>query len=209
MPNEYLAEQIRFVLELDKLKSIARKSYLADGARRENAAEHSWHAAVMALVLADMGPPDLDRCRVVRMLLLHDIVEIDAGDTDVHDRTAMASKTRREETAAERLFGLLPEDQGRELLELWREFEEGLTPEARFATSVDRVMPLLLSYQNRGKRWREDQIDRQQVSRVFEPLQENAPELWDLSRAIIQQCVDRGYLRDDRDVPRTHNERPG
>lgn len=194
MDHDRLHRQIEFIIELDRLKSVYRKSYLVDGSRRENSAEHSWHVATMALVLDNAAPENVDLLRVVRMLLLHDIVEIDAGDTDIHDLQANVDKAEREQRAADRLFALLPADQAVTLRAAWQEFEQGVTAEARFANAVDRLMPLLQSWRNQGKRWKEDGITREQVLRVFQPLSEGAPGLWQLAQSLIDQCVDRGYL---------------
>jgi putative hydrolase of HD superfamily len=148
-----LEQQLGFILEVDKLKSVLRQTRLVDGSRRENDAEHSWEVAMMAVVLAEHAGAPIDLARVVRMLLIHDIVEIDAGDTFIYDEGARKTQVEREEQAAERLFGLLPDDQAVELRELWAEFEDLKTAESRFATAMDRLQPLLHNYHSGGAIW--------------------------------------------------------
>src|SRR5436309_14613445 len=143
MDNDRFERQIRFILEIDKLKGILRRTYLLNVDRAENTAEHSWHLAIMAILLAEHANEPVDVARVVKMVLIHDIVEIDAGDTYCYDTEAALNKAERERAAADRIFGILPEDQSRELRELWDEFEEGRTPEARFALALDRFIPQL------------------------------------------------------------------
>lgn len=136
-----LRRQLDFILEIDKAKAVLRRSRLLDGSRRENDAEHAWHLAVMALVLAEYANEPIDLSRVVKMLLVHDIVEIDAGDTFIYDDSDPAAKAERERQAAHRIFGLLPADQQQELLALWEEFEARRTADARFAAALDRLQP--------------------------------------------------------------------
>src|SRR6187431_548558 len=144
-PTERLEKQFRFLREIDRLKSIERQNILADASRRENSAEHSWHLAVLALCLAEhAAAPGIDLFKVIRMLLIHDIVEIDAGDAFLHDAAALAAQAKKEDAAAERIFGLLPPDQRDGFLALWREFESGMSEEALLARALDRVQPALL-----------------------------------------------------------------
>jgi putative hydrolase of HD superfamily len=195
MVEERLARQIEFVVEIDKLRTIYRRSYLAsDKGRRENSAEHSWYVTITAMLLAEYCPVEIDRFRVLKMLLVHDIVEIDAGDTGVYDSVGALDKEERENRAAERIFGLLPPEQARELHELWTEFEERITPEAKFARAVDRFMPLLLNYCTQGKTWHKDGITHKQVMAVNRIVQDGSPELWQFVLAMIDECVTRGYL---------------
>lgn len=149
-----LTQQISFILEIDQLKQIYRQNLILDGSRRENDAEHSWHLAMMAVVLQEYASEPVDLSRVLQMVLLHDIVEIDAGDTFCYDVQAGLDKHEREQKAAKRIFGLLPSDQGEELKNLWLEFEAGESPEARFAAVLDRLQPFLNNYHTEGGTWR-------------------------------------------------------
>src|SRR5438874_2362757 len=153
LENERFERQIRFILEIDKLKTILRRTYLIHADRAENTAEHSWHLAIMAILLAEHANEPVDVARVVKMVLVHDIVEIDAGDTYFYDPLGAADKAEREHTAADRLFGILPPDQSLELRTLWEEFEAGTTADARFALALDRFMPQLHNYYTKGRSW--------------------------------------------------------
>ena len=193
---ERLEQQIAFVRELDKLKRVQRQTWLTDKSRKENTAEHSWHIAVMALVLAEYAPgDDLDIGRVMQMLLIHDIVEIDAGDTFCYDPDAVARQADHEKEAAERLFGLLPPDQAAHFRSLWEEFEDRQTPEARLAHSLDRLQPILNNYYTDGKSWRANGITRRQVRDRNRILAEGAPPLWDYIEDLLQRAVERGFLK--------------
>ncbi|HEX5324571.1 MAG TPA: HD domain-containing protein, partial [Capsulimonadaceae bacterium] len=145
MDNERLSQQIAFIIETDKLKDILRRTYIMSGDRLENSAEHSWQLALMATLLAEHSNEPIDVAHVVKMVLVHDLVEIDAGDTYCYDVVAEQDKVEREERAADRIFGLLPADQGKQIRLLWEEFEARETPEARFAAAIDRLMPMLLN----------------------------------------------------------------
>ena len=164
MSQSRLEQQLNFISEIDKLKTVLRQTTLLDDSRRENSAEHSWHVALMAFVLAEHADVDgLDIFRIVRMLLIHDIVEVDAGDTFCYDLDGMAEKAKKERQAAERIFGLLPADQADELRGLWQEFEARETPEARFANALDRLQPVMHNLQTGGNAWRRHGITREQV----------------------------------------------
>ncbi len=194
MPNR-LAKQIKFIIEIDKLKNILRQTLLTDESRRENSAEHSWHLAMMAILLAEYAPsPDIDLLRVIKMLLIHDLVEIDAGDTFCYDAQANQDKSAREVEAATRLFGMLPEAQGIELRAIWQEFEAQQTTEAQFATALDRLQPLLHNQQTRGGTWRIHGISREQVLRRMHPVKDGAPELWTVVEQVIEDAIVAGYL---------------
>jgi putative hydrolases of HD superfamily len=190
-----LDEQIRFLLETDRLKQVLRQTYLLHEDRHENSAEHSWQLAVMVMVLAEHAPPDIDRFKVVRMLLLHDLVEIDAGDTYCYDHEAMQDKLEREGAAASRIFGLLPGDQGNEFSVLWHEFEERSTPEAKFAAALDRMMPILHNYYTQGKSWLEHGITARQVLERNRHMAEGAPKLWEFIERLVQDAEAKGFLR--------------
>ncbi|MEE8121516.1 MAG: HD domain-containing protein [Anaerolineales bacterium] len=194
MDKERFDQQIRFILEIDKLKSVIRQSYLLAGARQENSAEHSWHVALMAMLLAEYAEQPVDSLRIIKMLLIHDVIEIDAGDTYCYDETGTLNQSNRENVAAERLFGLLPEDQGVELRELWKEFEARTTPEAQYAATIDRLMPLLHNYHTEGRSWREHGIKKDQVSARNEAMKDGSPALWEFAMSLIDNAVDREYL---------------
>jgi putative hydrolase of HD superfamily len=194
MNSTRLAQQIQFIVEIDKLKQIIRRSYLIGGERLENSAEHSWHIAVMAMLLAEYAPAPVDLLRVIKMLLVHDIVEIDAGDTYVYDQASLVSQAERERQAAERLFGLLPEDQAREFDQLRLEFEARQTPEAKFARAMDRLMPLLHNYHSQGKSWQENGIKQAQVLALTGIVADGSDELWQFARSLIEDAVGKGYL---------------
>jgi putative hydrolase of HD superfamily len=190
-----LAQQIQFIVEIDKLKRVLRQTLLMDESRRENSAEHSWHLAMMAILLAEYAPSStVDVLHVIKMLLVHDLVEIDAGDTFCYDLQGNQNKEVREAEAATRLFGLLPEEQGAELRALWEEFEAQETVAAQFATALDRLQPLLHNQQTRGGTWRIHGISRDQVLRRMHPVKEGAPALWPLVEQIIEDSVVAGYL---------------
>jgi putative hydrolase of HD superfamily len=194
MADERLEQQIRFILEIDALKGVLRRSYLLAGDRPENSAEHSWHVAVMAVLLAEHANERVDTSRVVRMLLVHDLVEVDAGDTYVYDSAGVEAKAEREARAATRLFGMLPEDQGRELRALWDEFEEGRTADARFATALDRLMPVLHNVHTAGRSWREHGITADRVIARNAAISRGSRKLWEYARALIDGAVAAGDL---------------
>ncbi|MBN3871085.1 MAG: HD domain-containing protein [Nostoc sp.] len=192
-----LTQQIQFIIEIDRLKQVMRQTLLTDGSRRENSAEHSWHLAVMAIALAEYAPEGVDIFHAIKMLLIHDLVEIDAGDTFCYDVQGNESKAEREAQAALRLFGLLPADQGRELRLLWDEFEAGETPTAKFAVALDRIQPLLQNQQNGGGTLHIHSIRRDQVMKRLAPVETGAPELWPFVLQVIDGFVAAGYLKDD------------
>lgn len=192
--NSRLDRQLQFVLELDKLKSILRQSLLCDGSRRENDAEHSWHLATMAVLLVEYATGQVDLTRVLKMLLIHDIVEIDAGDTYAYDPAANATRVAREEAAAGRIFGLLPCEQAVEFRQLWEEFETGETAEARYANALDRLQPLILNFQSEGRSWREHGVSGAAVLKRMQPIKGGTPELWIVVEQIVEEARRRGYL---------------
>ncbi|MFO7875063.1 MAG: HD domain-containing protein [Desulfovermiculus sp.] len=197
--NKRLDSQLQFILEIDKLKEVYRRSYLVNSQRRENSSEHSWHVAVIAMLMAEYGNEETDICRVLCMLLIHDLVEIDAGDTYCYDDQGALDKAAREKEAAHRLFGFLPSDQSLWIRNLWEEFEANTTPEARFANAVDRFMPLLHNFFTQGKSWLENGITQDQVKARMAKVHEGSTILWEYSQKIIEDAVDRGYLRPNND----------
>ena len=186
--------QLAFVLELDKAKTVVRQNQLADGSRRENDAEHMWHLALMAIVLAEHAGEAIDVGRVVGMLLVHDVVEIDAGDVFVYDDAARAGKHAAEEAAADRIYALLPADQALALRSLWEEFEAGTSPEARFAAALDRLQPLLLNTASGGEAWRRHGVTADRVFARNALIGEAAPALWEAARARLDRAVADGTL---------------
>jgi putative hydrolases of HD superfamily len=197
MDPDSLERSLGFLREADKLKSVLRRSRLTfDPARRENDAEHSWHLALMAVVFFDgIAPPGIDRLRVLQMILVHDLVEIDAGDTFLYDDAHAATQEDRERRAADRLFGMLPAEQGAALRASWEEFEARETPEARFARALDRVQPILQNVYTEGLSWREHGVTARQVRERNGPLvRDAAPELWAKVERLIENAVRMGWL---------------
>ncbi len=189
-----LSAQLRFIVEIDQLKTIIRQTPLIDLSRRENDAEHSWHLAIMAMVLADFAAPEVDVLRAIRMLLVHDIVEIDAGDTFLYDATAAADQEAREEKAADRIFGLLPEPDGAELRALWDEFEAHQSADAHFARAMDRLQPFLHNIFTGGVMWQKHGVTENQVRTRMRTIADGSAELHALVEKLIGEAVSRGYL---------------
>ena len=190
-----LARQLDFLVEVDRLKGVLRRTTLCDGSRAENSAEHSWHLALAALVLAEHADPGVDALRAVRMLLVHDLVEIDAGDTFAYDAAANEGRADRERIAAARIFGLLPPDQGDALRLLWEEFEAGETAEARFAAAVDRLQPLLANDRSGGGSWRTHGVARDQVLRRMAPIERALPAVWPAVLDVVERNCALGHIR--------------
>ena len=195
--SDRLLKQIEFIGKIDALKRVYRQTYINDGSRHDNSAEHSWHLAVMAVILAEYAPVEVDISRVIRMALIHDIVEIDAGDVFIYDESRAAEKKIQERLAAERLFGMLPPEHGSELRSLWEEFETRNTPDAKFAAALDRLEPLLHNFYTGGGAWREHGVNAGNVIRINSRIGQSSPELWAFARGLIEQCVAKGYLKND------------
>ena len=189
-----LERQLAFIQELDRLKGVLRQTRVRDGARQENSAEHSWHLALCAVLLAEHAPAGTDLLRVLKMVLVHDVVEIEAGDAFAYDPHANVGKQEREQLAAEAIFGLLPDDLADELQALWMEFEAGDTPDARFAVALDRFQPLLLNFNGQGGSWKYHSVTADRVLLRMAPIQEGAPGLWPLVLRLLDEAVTRGYL---------------
>ena len=198
LPSEQkdrFTQQIEFILEIDKLKHVIRQTILMDRSRRENSAEHSWHIALMVLILSEYAKDtDIDLFRVMKILLVHDLIEIDAGDTYCYDEQGRQDQSVREENAADRIFNILPADQSKMLRQLWDEFEDKRTPESRFANALDRVQPFLHNYFTRGQTWQENDIKSAQVKLRMKPVDDGAPILWDYVSSLIDNAVDKGFL---------------
>ena len=189
-----LEKQLQFIKEIDRLKDIYRRSYLLSQNRKENSAEHSWHVAVMALLLKDHADGEINVGRVVEMLLIHDIVEIDAGDTFCYDEKGKLSQHDRERKAAERIFGLLPDDQGKRLFDLWLEYDAEETDDACFAVAVDRLMPLLHNLGTEGKSWKENGVVKDQVLNHNSKIVKSSSRLWEYVEAKIIEAAEKGIL---------------
>ncbi len=194
MDKDRLQQQIEFILEIDKLKTISRRTYLLNADRCENTAEHSWHLAIMAILLGEHANEPINVSRVVKMVLIHDIVEIDAGDTYFYDAAGAMDKAVRERAAADRLFGLLPADQGRELRELWEEFEACVTADARFAASLDRFVPQLHNYHTHGRSWQEHGITKDRVMERNACIAEGSARLWKWAQALLDDAALKGFF---------------
>lgn len=192
--DQRLEQQLNFIIEMDQMKHIVRQTPLADGSRKENDAEHSWHIAVMAILLQEYASEPIDILKVTKMLLLHDIVEIDAGDTYAYDLVHNGSKTQRENDAADRLYAMLPEDQKERYRALWDEFELQETPEARYALAIDRLQPLLLNHVSEGISWVEHNVQRSAVEKRNEDSKHIAPALYEIVEEVIAEHVERGTI---------------
>ncbi len=190
-----LEEQFAFLKEIDREKFIGRQTYLTDGKRKENDAEHAWHMAVMTILLSEYANEPIDVLRTVTMLLIHDLVEIDAGDTYAYDEEGKKTQHQREEAGADRIFGLLPEDQGKMLRELWDEFEAGITPEARFAHTMDNIQPTMLNAATEGKAWAERGIHLDQILNRNKNTADGSETLWKYSREkFIEPNIKAGKI---------------
>jgi putative hydrolase of HD superfamily len=197
MAVDRLDEQMAFILEVEGLKQIFRQTLLPGDRRPENDAEHSWHLSLMAILLVEHArAPALDILQVLKMVLIHDIVEIDAGDTFAYDEVGNADKEQREKAAADRLFNLLPTDQAKTIHALWDEFEERITPEAQYAAALDRLQPLLLNFHTEGAAWQRHGVKKAQVIARNEHIGEGAPALWQYARELIDKAVECGYLQE-------------
>lgn len=192
--DDRLRQQVGFLIEIDRLKHVLRRSRLADSSRQENSAEHSWHVAVAALLLAEHADRPVDLARVVKMALIHDIVEIDAGDTFFYDAIGALDKADREARAADRLFGLLPPDQTAELRALWDEFEARRTPEACFTYALDRFLPLLHNYLTGGQPWRQHGVRGEQVMAMTEGMVAGSAEITACARALVADAMAQGFF---------------
>lgn len=194
--DERLKKQLDFLLEIDKEKEIYRQTHILGGKRRENDAEHAWHMAIMAFVLQEYANETVDVLRVMKMVLMHDLVEIYAGDTYAYDEGGKETQRERELAAADRIFGMLPEDQGEEFRSIWDEFEEKKTPEAKFARMLDNYQPLSLNNANQGGDWRAHNVARSQVEKRNEISKEGSQVMGQVITDIIEENVRKGNLRD-------------
>lgn len=191
-----LEKQLAFIVEIDKVKQVFRQNYLVDGKRRENDAEHSWHMALMALLLKEYAEEEVDVLRVITMVLIHDLVEIDAGDTYAYDETGTETKTQRELQAAERIFAILPEDQGAYFRSLWDEFEAYESADAKFAHLLDNFQPLLLNDGSGGISWMEHQVKKAQIYKRNERIPEISKSIWTTMEKIISRNISEGKIQE-------------
>ncbi len=190
-----LEQQMNFIIEIDKLKEIVRQTYISSAERKETDAEHAWHFAIMAVLLAEYANEPVDVMKVVKMALIHDLVEIDAGDTYLYDEEGAKTKADRENKAADRLFHMLPEDQGEEFDSIWREFEERKTPEARFAAALDRLQPVMLNDATNGKAWEEHGITEEQVRSHNEHVKKDSLAIWEYLEKIFDKNIEKGKIQ--------------
>lgn len=195
MNVERLLKQIEFVKEIDKIKYIERRTKLLNSDRRENDAEHSWHLAMMAIALAEHANEPVDVLKVIKMVLIHDIVEIDSGDIFIYDTQKNHTNTNEELKAANRIFGILPDDQAEELITLWIEFEMGETSDARFARTLDRLEPLLQNASNGGGTWKEFDVDYIKVVDKKEVMKYGSEAIWEYAKQLIDESVEKGILK--------------
>jgi 5'-deoxynucleotidase YfbR-like HD superfamily hydrolase len=194
MATDRLAGQIAFLVEADKLKTVLRRTPLVDLSRLENSAEHSWHLALTALALLEYAPAGVDLQRVLELIAVHDLVEIDAGDTFAYDTAGHDTKIERERTAAERIFGLLPPDQSAAFRQRWEEFEAAETPESRYANALDRLQPLLLNMHSGGGSWKSHHVTRAAVLRRMTPIKTALPEVWPFVLDVIERFCANGTI---------------
>ena len=194
---ERLEKQMEFILEVDKVKKIVRQTYLSDASRKENDAEHSWHLALMAVLLKEYSNEEVDLAKVIPMVLIHDLVEIDAGDTYAYDEAGAKTKRERETKAADRIFGLLPSDQGTWLRELWEEFEAYETAEAKFAHVLDNCQPLFLNDASNGKSWEEHQVKKSQIYKRNRKTGEGSEVIWEYMKELVDKHIALGHVIND------------
>lgn len=193
---ERLEKQLALLIELDQLKSVLRRTRVKSADRRlENSGEHSWHVALMAVLMQEHANVPVDIARVMKMLLIHDVVEIDAGDTFVYDVAASKEQEEKELKAAERLFGMLPSDQGDELFSLWKEFEAAQSDDAKYAKALDRLIPMLLNYHNDGQSWKEHGVTREQALTINKRIEFGSVTLWDKAKELIEEATEKGWLK--------------
>ena len=190
-----LKSQLDFIIEIDKMKNIFRQTLIMDGSRHENDAEHSWHLAMMAMTLAEYSAQKIDIDRVVKMALVHDLVEVYAGDTFAYDTESNKTKEKREKEAADRLFALLPAEQGKEFRSLWEEFDAMDTPDSRYAAAIDRLQPLMCNHLTEGHTWMEHDVSVEDIYKRMAPIKTAIPELWDYVESVVAQGIERGYIR--------------
>lgn len=193
--DEKLKKQLKFILVIDNMKNIFRRNLLADGSRRENDAEHSWSLAMLAMLFEEYSAEKVDMEKTLKIALVHDLVEVYAGDTFAYDLKGNEDKLERETKAAQKLFEILEPEQGGEIRDLWNEFEEKKTPEARYANAIDRVQPLINNYMTDGYTWKDGDVHAPQIYKRNEIVRTAAPELWELVEGIVDDSIESGILK--------------
>lgn len=193
--SEKLKKQIEFIIVIDEMKNVLRRNLLVDGSRRENDAEHSWHLAVMAMILEEYSADKVDISKVLKIALVHDLVEVYAGDTFAYDVKGNEDKLDREIIAAEKLFGMLKDGQGDEIRALWDEFEAKETPESKYANAIDRLQPLILNYLTNGHTWKLGDVHSTQIYKRMDIIRTATPELWHIVEGIISTSIESGLLK--------------
>lgn len=194
LTKDNLLQDIEFIVELDKMKSILRQTSLIGKDEREDDAQHSWHISVMAMILADYADEKIDVCKVIKMLLIHDIVELYAGDTFCYDEEGKKDKEEREKKAAEKVYGMLDEKKGMELKELWEEFEKMESPEAVFAAAMDRLQPMLNNYYNEGGTWKKFDVAQSAIYKRIEPVKRASSRIWEFVEQMLEDAYNRGLI---------------
>lgn len=194
---ERLQKQMDFIREADKVKEIFRQTYLADGSRKENDAEHSWHMALMAVLLKEYANEEINLEKVIPMILIHDLVEIDAGDTYAYDEKGASTKRERETKAADRIFGMLPEDQAKWFRDLWEEFEAYETADAKYARMLDNSQPLILNDASDGRSWTEHGVRKSQIYKRNEHTAEGSSKVWEYMEQLIDKHIQLGHVADE------------
>jgi putative hydrolase of HD superfamily len=197
MISETLLQQLEFIKEIDKLKYIQRQTSLFKSSRQENDAEHSWHLAMMVIVLAEYANEPIDVLRVLKMVLIHDIVEIDSGDVFYYDTQVSHANREEEYVAAQRIFGLLPRKQATDFISLWEEFETGETPDARFAKAIDRLAPMMQNHSNEGGTWKKHDVPLTKILNLKKPIEKGSTTLRTYAEHIIDDCIRQGYLKEE------------
>lgn len=195
MSEERLKKQLEFLVEIDKMKNVLRRTLIVDGSRRENDAEHSWHLAMLAMVLEEYSEREINISRVVRMCLVHDLVEVYAGDTFAYDEKGYEDKFARETAAADKLFSMLPTEQGEEFRALWEEFDEAQTADAMYAAAMDRLQPMMNNFLTDGHTWKEGKVTSDKVLDRMQPIKKATPELWQVVEYIVSTSIERGILQ--------------
>ena len=194
--DERIQQQLNFIIEADKLKNVIRRNYLIDDSRRENVAEHSWHSILLAQVFFEYAEnkEELDLLHIVKLITIHDLVEIYAGDTFIFDEDGYMDKFERENDAAKKIFGLLPPDQGKEMYDLWLEFEQETTPNAIYACSIDKIMPVMLNTYSKGTSWREASISKENVYRTLKIIEKGPKKVFSLLHEFVKVASEKGNL---------------
>lgn len=196
---ENLRQDMEFILEMEKMKSVLRMTKLIGKDEREDDAQHSWHISVMAMVLSEYAEEEVDTCKIIKMLLVHDIVEIYAGDTFAYDEKGYEDKAEREEKAADEIFSMLSNGKGREIRDLWEEFEAEETKEAQFATAMDRLQPILSNYYNDGGTWKSHNVGVSSIYKRVEPIKKISQKLWEFTSNLLEDACASGKIIDDRE----------